>query len=349
MNKFLFTLICTCSIFILFSCKSDDGGIAVPDPRDQSALEIKIQNQFVSPPSKVSIFYRVIDGFGNPIAGLLEDEFTIYEKGRNDVEFNLISRDEADRVISDNKDIFRYNVVLLLDLSGSVIANDLDALKVSATQFVTNLLDTQNNSTKIGIYWFDGLDLLHELIGPTENLDLLTNAIDGMNKNMSTDKSTDLYGAILKGTVKAQDAIEVNIASGYQAAASIITFTDGTDQAARHLRTDAIEAVRLASGSIDYYTIGLGNEIDLDVLTALGPKSSLSANNPDELSTRFSEISDNIYNEANSFYLFEYCTPKRDGSGTNELRIEVETALGSGAVNTTFDATGFQSGSCELF
>ena len=349
MKKSLFTLVCTFSLLIFFSCKSDEGDPVDQDSRDQSELEIRIQNQFVSDPSKVSVFYRVIDGLGNPVAGLMEDEFTIFEKGRNDVEFNLISRDEADRTISDNKDIFRYNVVLLLDLSGSVIANDLNALKVSATQFVNNLLDTQNNSTKIGIYWFDGLDLLHELIGPTENVDQLINAIEGMNENMSTDKSTDLYGAILKGTVKAQEAIEANVASGFQAAASIITFTDGTDQAARHLRTDAIEAVRLVSGSIDFYTIGLGSEIDLDVLAALGPKSSLSADNPDDLSIKFTEISENIYNEANSFYLFEYCTPKRDGSGTNGLRIEVETALGTGAVNTTFDATGFQSGSCELF
>jgi len=349
MKKSLIALVCAFSLLLIFSCKSDDGDPVNPDTRDQSQFEIKIENQFVSAPSKVSVFYRVVDGLGNPVAGLTEDEFTIYEKGRNDVEFNLISRDEADRVISDNKDIFRYNVVLLLDLSGSVIANDLDALKVSSNQFVTNLLNTQNNSTKISIYWFDGLDLLHELVGPTENLDLLTNAIDGMNENISTDKSTDLYGAILKGTEKAQDAVAVNIASGFQAAASVITFTDGTDQAARYLRTDAVEAVRLASASIDYYTIGLGNEIDQDVLDALGPKSSLSADNPDDLSVKFTEISNNIFNEANSFYLFEYCTPKRDGSGTNDLRIEVETALGSGVQNTTFDATGFQSGSCELF
>ena len=349
MKKSLIALVCSFSLLLFFSCKSDDGEPVNTDTRDQSDLEIIIQNQFVSFPAKVSVFYRVIDGLGNPLAGLQEDEFTIYEKGRNDVEFNLISRDEADRVISDNRDIFRYNVVLLLDLSGSVINNDLEALKVSATQFVTNLLDTQNNSTKIGIYWFDGLDLLHELVGPTENIDLLVNAIAGMNEDISTDKSTDLYGAILKGTVKAQEAIEANNASGFQAAASVITFTDGSDQAARYLRTDAVEAVKLASSTIDFYTIGLGNEIDLDILSALGPKSALSADNPDDLSIRFREISDNIFNEANSFYLFEYCTPKRDGSGTNGLRIEVETALGEGAVNTTFDATGFQSGSCELF
>ena len=144
-------------------------------------------------------------------------------------------------------------------------------------------------------------------------------------------------------------AIDQNIAAGFQAAASVITFTDGTDQAARHLRSDAFDAVESASESIDFYTIGLGNEIDQDVLTALGPKSALSTDDPDDLANKFREIADNIFNEANSFYLFEYCTPKRDGSGINGLRIEVDVAEGQGAVNTTFDATGFESGTCEFF
>jgi len=337
------------SVLLIFSCKPDDGMNVNPDIKDPSNFEFIIQNEFVSPPSKVSVFYRVVDGLGEPVSGLTEDNFTILEKGRNDVDFKLISKDEADRVISDNKDIFRYNVVLLLDLSGSVINNDLDALKISAEQFVTNLLSTKNNSTKIGIFWFDGVDVLHELVGFSDDLERLTDAINSMNQHMSNDKSTDLFGAILKGTEKAKTAVADNIASGFQSAASVITFTDGTDQAARYLRSDAINAVEDASDKLDYYTIGLGNEIDQEVLTALGPNSALSTDNPDDLSDKFQEIADYIFDEANSFYLFEYCTPKRDGSGTNGLRIEVKTAEGEGAINTTFDATGFESGSCELF
>ncbi len=336
------------SVLLIWSCKPDDGMNVNPDNTDPSNFEIKIQNEFVSAPSKVSVFYRVLDGLGAPVSGLTEADFNILEKGRNDADFKLISTDEADRVISDNKDIFRYNVVLLLDLSGSVINNDLDALKISAEQFVTNLLSTKNNSTKIGIFWFDGVDILHELVSFTDNLEQLTNGINGMNENMSNDKSTDLFGAILKGTEKAKNAVADNIASGFQSAASVITFTDGTDQAARYLRKDAFQAVEDASETLDYYTIGLGNEIDDEVLSALGPNSALSTDDPDDLSNKFREIADYIFDEANSFYLFEYCTPKRDGSGINGLRLEVNTLEGSASITTTFDATGFESGSCEL-
>jgi len=344
-SKFIVLLLAT----TIWSCKPDDGMNVNPDIKDPAVFEIKVQNEFVSNPSKVSVFYRVLDGNGNPISGLSEDNFSILEKGRNDSAFKVISADEADRTISDNKDIFRYNVVLLLDLSGSVINNDLDALKISSEQFVNNLLSTNNTSTKIGIYWFDGVDILHELIGFTDDKDRLTEAIEGMNPQMSTDRSTDLFGAIIKGTAEAQEAVADNLAAGFQSAASVITFTDGTDQAARYLRSEAFDAVDEASSDIDYYTIGLGAEIDEVVLQALGPNSALSTDNPDELADKFTEISNYIFDEANSFYLFEYCTPKRDGSGINGLRIEVMNADGSGAFNTTFDATGFTSGNCDLF
>ena len=343
------TLLPTLILVLVWSCKPDDGMSVITENNDPSQFEIIIQNQFVSPPSKVSVFYRVVDGVGNPVSSLIEDDFTILERGRNDTEFKLISPDEADRNISDNKDIFRNNVILLLDLSGSVVNNDLDALKISSAQFVNNLLSTNNSSTEIAIFWFDGADLLHELIDFTSNVDMLLEVIDSMNAGLPMDRSTDLFGAILKGTAKAQDVIADNIANGFQSAASVITFTDGTDQAARHLKSDAFRTVEEASDQIDFYTIGLGAEIDEEVLLALGPKSALSTDNPDELSDKFQEISDAIFNEANSFYLFEYCTPKRDGSGENGLRIEVNTALGSGAVNTIFNADGFESGNCSFF
>ena len=337
------------SSLLILSCKPDEGMNVNLDGRDPSDFQIVIQNEFVSPPSKVSVFTRVIDGLGNPVSNLREDNFSLLERGRNDVDFKVISEDEADRNISDNNEIFRNNVILLLDLSGSVINNDLDALKISSEKFVNNLLSTNNTSTKIGIYWFDGVDLLHELIDFTEDVDLLVEAIASMNSAMSTDRSTDLFGAIIKGVEKANNAISEDVARGFQSAASVITFTDGTDQAARHLRTDAFSAVEQSANSIDFYTIGLGAEIDDEVLEALGPKSALSTDNPNELSDKFREISDAIFNEANSFYLFEYCTPKRDGSGINGLRLEVQNENGAGAVNTTFDATGFSIGQCSLF
>ena len=80
----------------------------------------------------------------------------------------------------------------------------------------------------------------------------------------------------------------------------------------------------------------------------VGANSSVFAEDPATLTAKFEEIAQLIYDETNSFYLFEYCTPKRDGSGVNDLIIKVEEDNRRGEKATMFDATGFESG-CILY
>lgn len=333
-------------LFFTTSCRKDN-----PSNLDQipKKLIIKIQNEFVSLPSKVSVFFRVEDEEGNPVAYLGEDDFTILEKGRNDTKSKLISEDEAARTISDNKEVFKYDVFLLLDLSGSVIKNNLPALKIAAKKFVSSVIPTVgNSSTRLGVFWFDGMDVLHSLIDFTSNRVAIETAIDGINGAISNDYSTDLFGAVIKASELAKSKIKEHRILGFQSAASVIVFTDGTDQAARYSKDDAYAAIDENDNSINYYTIGLGNEIDATVLKKIGTKSSVFADNSADLETKFEEIAKLIYSEGNSFYLFEYCTPKRDGSGINELVIKVKDDVGrTGIEKTKFDATGFKAG-CSL-
>ena len=60
-------------------------------------LLLSIQDQFTTLPGKVSVFFRVTDDLGNPVAGLTASDFTIYEQGRNDDCFNTISSSESPR------------------------------------------------------------------------------------------------------------------------------------------------------------------------------------------------------------------------------------------------------------
>ena len=333
-------------LFFNTSCRKDN--LSNPDQIPKKLI-IKIQNEFVSLPSKVSVFFRVEDEEGNPVAYLGEDDFTILEKGRNDAKSKLISEDEAARTISDNKEVFKYDVFLLLDLSGSVIKNNLPALKVAAKKFVSSVIPTVgNSSTRVGVFWFDGMDVLHSLIDFTSNRVAIETAIDGINGAISNDYSTDLFGAVIKASELAKSKIKGHRILGFQSAASVIVFTDGTDQAARYSKDDAYAAIDENDNNINYYTIGLGNEIDATVLKKIGTKSSVFADNSADLETKFEEIAKLIYSEGNSFYLFEYCTPKRDGSGINELVIKVKDDTGrTGIEKTKFDATNFKAG-CSL-
>ncbi len=313
----------------------------------ESTLVLSIQEQYTTLPGKISILFKVSDTDGNPVSGLNADQFTIYEQGRNDDCFNTISTSESQARISPNSQIFATNTLLVLDLSNSVLSSSLEELKTASTSFVDNVMPaTTQPSYKMAIYWFDGENELHELHELTASKDELKEAIAGISSDISNDPSTDLYGAVIKSTDIATQVLNASTEDDKIGAASVVIFTDGTDQASRFTRVDAQKKVDEANSNITFFTIGLGSEIDTEVLSALGKTHSVFAGNKEELETTFNEISERVSQQANSFYLFEYCSPKRDGSGENNLAIRLRDGSREGAVQTKFNATGF-TGGCE--
>ena len=314
---------------------------------EEGELVLSIQDQYTTLPGKVSVFFKVSDTSGNPVPGLTADQFTIYEQGRNDDCFNTISTSESSARISPNSQIFSNNTLLVLDLSNSVLSSSLEELKLASTSFIDAVMPaTDQESVQMAIYWFDGEDELHLLNELTPSKDELKIAIDGITDDISNDPSTDLYGAVIKSTDIASDLINVSTQDDKIGAASVVIFTDGTDQASRYTEDDALDKVEDANANISFFSIGLGAEIDTEVLTAVGKTASVFATNKDELEATFRDISDKVSERANSFYLFEYCSPKRDGSGENNLAIEINTGSRQGAVQTKFSANGF-TGGCE--
>jgi len=314
---------------------------------EEGELVLSIQDQYTTLPGKVSVFFKVSDTSGNPVPGLTADQFTIYEQGRNDDCFNTISTSESSARISPNSQIFSNNTLLVLDLSNSVLSSSLEELKLASTSFIDAVMPaTAQESVQMAIYWFDGEDELHLLNELTPSKDELKIAIDGITDDISNDPSTDLYGAVIKSTDIASDLINVSTQDDKIGAASVVIFTDGTDQASRYTEDDALDKVEDANANISFFSIGLGAEIDTEVLTAVGKTASVFATNKDELEATFRDISDKVSERANSFYLFEYCSPKRDGSGENNLAIEINTGSRQGAVQTKFSANGF-TGGCE--
>ena len=313
----------------------------------ENDLLLSIQEQFTTLPGKVSILFKVSDQLGNPISGLTANQFTIYEQGRNDDCFNTISSSESLARISPNSQIFSNNTLLVLDLSNSVLESSLDELKAASTSFVNNVMpDPASDSFKMAIYWFDGEDELHLLNPLSSSITELTAAIDGITTDISNDPSTDLYGAVIKSTEIAEDLIQANNQNAIIGASSVVIFTDGTDQASRYTEERALREVNNANRNISFFTIGLGAEIDTQVLTEIGKTASVVASNKEELEATFNQISQRVSEQANSFYLFEYCTPKRDGSGDNNLVIQLTNNGLQGAVQTKFNANGF-TGGCE--
>lgn len=352
------------SIILMQSCGNADDDVNFPinqgelgqgeEPDDclafgENDFLLSIQDQFTTLPGKISILFKVSDQSGNPVAGLTADQFTIYEQGRNDDCFNTISASESLARISPNSQVFSQNTLLVLDLSNSVLQGSLDELKAASTSFVTNVMpETETSSFQMAIYWFDGEDVLHLLNPLTSSVEELNAAIAGITNDISNDPSTDLYGAVIKSTNIAKDLIDAanSVQGSPIVAASVVLFTDGTDQASRFTEESALNAVKNANPNISFFTIGLGAEIDQDILQNIGKTSSAVASNAAELETTFNQISARVSEQANSFYLFEYCSPKRDGSGENNLVIQLTDGAQQGAVQTKFNAEGF-TGGCE--
>ncbi|WP_411030785.1 vWA domain-containing protein [Spongiimicrobium sp. 3-5] len=351
-----------CSALLAFSCGNADddvsfdfnqGGLGLGTNVDaclnlaESDLVLSIQDQFTTLPGKVSILFKVSDTDGSPVSGLTANQFTIYEQGRNDDCFNTISTSESLARISPNSQVFNNNTLLVLDLSNSVLSSSLNELKSASVSFVNNVMPADEaESFKMAIYWFDGEDVLHELNPLTSSKQELVAAIDGITADISNDPSTDLYGAVIKATNIAEDLLQQSSNNKIIGAASVVVFTDGTDQASRFTEADALNKVARANSNISFFTIGLGGEIDTDILTDIGKTFSVFAGNEAELEATFNAISLRVSEQANSFYLFEYCSPKRDGSGINNLAIQVIQGNTQGAVQTKFDAKGFIGG-CE--
>ncbi|GJM35421.1 MAG: hypothetical protein DHS20C18_44220 [Saprospiraceae bacterium] len=345
MKKSIYLLLS--AVFLLSACKKNQSEF---DPCGRSQIEqlsIDVMDNFTTLPSKVSVFFRVETVQGAPVAGLTPADFTVYEKGRNDDCEREISSFEANSVISSHQQLFYYNTILVLDLSASVTATSLFELKDAARRFIDEIMPANGDPAYfMGIWWFDGEDVLHELIAPTTNKENLKQAVSNITSDVSNDPSTDLYGAVIKSTEVAEAWLNEANQSEISSAVSVVIFTDGTDQAGRYLKGDALTAVSNADKNIRYFTIGLGEEIDPGVLNSIGKNGTVTATNQSELEETFRQVGQLIWAEANSYYLFEYCSPKRNGSGINDLRIEAQFDGKVGSATTKFDATGF-TGGCQ--
>lgn len=300
--------------------------------------------QIVPGSSKLSMILKVNENSnrGLPVSGLTTGNFKVYEKGPNDECANPISESEANKQFSPSPQKFRHNTLIVLDLSASVTLNTLSQLKSSTISFINNIITTSgDDSYLVSIAWFDGEDKLNTLVDFTSNKNQLINAVQNVNASITRDPSTDLYGAVIKSVDRAEQRLKDLQKESYISAFSLVIFTDGTDQAARYSKQVALNKVNGANPKISVFTIGLGSEIDKPTLTAIGKNGAVFPQNKNELEAKFIELSRIVRGEANSYYLFEYCSPKRAGKVTLVLVVAYDAKKGS--YLTGFNANGLTS------
>jgi hypothetical protein len=224
---------------------------------EREPLRLSLIEHQAHPPANVTILFKVDNAEERPIAGLTPANFDIFENGQH------VSRFEADLTILSKTGAFQYSIAVLFDLSGSILASEsLGPLKEAAQRFVEALMvpagEPGHGEIEMGIWWFDGRATIDSLIAFSINPNALVNALGSITPSLSTDNSTNLYGAVVQGVDAARKRVSLLRSKDIVSAGSVVLFTDGTDQANRASRSDALRAVRNAGDNVSIYTIGLG-------------------------------------------------------------------------------------------
>lgn len=323
---------------ILVGCSGNDN-------KSGQEIDVDLIEAKTEVPSKIRLFFKVDLGEDLKFTTLEPSDFEIYENG------SQISGLESQADIQRESGDFLYSSVLMLDLSGSILNNaDLPKLKEAATSFIDQTMPGESESLygtrEMAVYWFDGEENVHPLVSFTADGDSLKSGIESIDEDISSDVSTNLNGAVIQGLSIMDNRVqEIRADSDIATAGSMVVFTDGTDQAGWVDTETALDTVNTASKEYSLFTIGLGGEIDQDVLQSFGKDGFELAEDSLALNDTFLAVAERLEAESNSYYLLEYCSPKRTGQHTLELRAIYEDKFGS--FQTQFSAEGF-SGGCSV-
>ncbi len=328
----------------------------------QRCLRLRPQGDTaVSLPARISVLFTVDTCAGEPVPGLTVADFTLSENG------SPISPWESRMTLQPRAQQHRMHTALLLDMSGSILQSGAwPELRAAVERFVGEVLADPQSGHQLALLTFDGRAQPTERVAYTSDRLKLLAALDALEVRECTtnaqcsafpdrascaawrcvDDSTNLFGAVVAGTQHVAQSLSAEGPTYRQAA--LVVFTDGTDQAARATRREAEEAI--AASGVHAFTVGLGGEVDASALQALGPAGHFSATRPEELGAAFGGVASRLTALAGRFYALDYCSPKRRGRHSLELRAKWTAPDGvvlTGLLESKFDAEGFGPG-CDV-
>ncbi|MFT4647149.1 MAG: hypothetical protein ACI87O_003059 [Planctomycetota bacterium] len=296
-------------------------------------------------PGRMSVLVQVLDELGDPVSGLTNDNFELFEDGQ------VVSRTESQQQLLPRPRVFRSFSHLLLDLSGSVTQtpqgqqSEIDA----ALRFIELVTQAEENYLAIS-FFFGGQDIAPALLddltplGFSNNATLLTEAVENVDLIQVTSTSTNLYGAILDGLGTLDDALISSQSVVEFQSLTLVTFTDGTDQAGLFALQDVTNFLDLSPNRYNLQAIGVGTEIDTQTLAGIGPNGWLLADNLDSLTETFGQVGNYVRDLANSFYLVGYISPKVHSTVQRTLRVQASRADSSASAEYVFTPEYFSGG-----
>jgi len=291
-----------------------------------AGLQLSMVDSAYRAPSNVAVYFTVDTNGGEPVAGLLAEDFQISEDG------HVVSVAESQQTIINPELAAEHYTLLLIDMSGSVSESDQVPLIEEAAQEFTSALEDHQ---RVAVYAFDGAEDIHRITGFTRSSGAANAGVGRISSFNPQDPSTNLHGAVISAIAELDTAMErsrVPLRFG-----TVVVFTDGTDHAAR------VSAQEMADGiegsAYDFFAIGVGDEIDEGTLGDVGREGYVMVSDREAIRAAFTEISERIVQMTQRYYLLSYCSPAR--AGVHTVTVQATTEAGSGSLTYEFDAEGF--------
>ncbi len=292
-------------------------------PADISYVKLDLLDDTSEQPSVISVLFTAKDKNNTPADNLAITDFEIREDG------NLLPASESATTLLPREFWpFYMDTVVLLDISSSISASDLANMKQAVMELVRD--STTGNSRlfsgqRVAIYTFD--DSVRQVKGSSSSPNHIIDSLDTITLPLAI-TPTDLYGAVNTAVELWQTAQSItNIHDG-----AVILITDGTDTAGRRSLSSTLKSI----GDKKVFTVGVGEDINEDVLEDLGTADSFTVNDFAELSPALSSIREKLRRFADSYYYLQYASPKRAADGkisnsdhTFEVRVAENKNKGS--------------------
>ncbi len=241
--------------------------------------------------------------------------YTLIENGKE--------KDESRIAVTKSNNEVESKVMLLLDLSGSIIdggcnrsGSTCDQLIRSANDFIARVV--RGGRFQIAIYYFNSrreiMPLSPQTEFPTGNTQILQNAIEQLRDESFIDRylkgydSTNLYGAVRQSGEKVCSWIDCERQESFEIG-SVVVFTDGRDEADYMSKSEMLKSLKR---NIQYYTIGIGNADNRTLIEISGRAHHFEASQENIQSAFTQAYNDILYNS--SFYRIDYCPSTQEGS-----------------------------------
>jgi len=252
--------------------------------------------------SVMSVLFRARDFSGAPLDGLGLADLQILEDDEP-----LDTAESLQTLLPKNALPYTLQTAIVMDVSASIDQQELSQM----TSAVRAILSSQGGSgglltrQRVALYTFDSS--AKRVVGFTDDEEVLGVALDSVTT--SGTMSTDLYGALqFVSRDMSFSYTNANIVEG-----AIILITDGRDTANRVSMAQALSATKDAA----VFTVGVGQDADVDALQQLGSEGFASASSFLALNASLDDIQQQLRRWLGSLYSLSYASPKRRAAGSS--------------------------------